>query len=107
MNYLGKRIEDRRDQLDMTRKDLAKAADITTSYVEAIEKGERYPGLAVLGAIAKALHVQPGHLLDETPKLPSDGVADSLVAYIQARRLTRDDVRRLENVARAMFSARP
>jgi len=103
MSTLGERIEARRDALDMTERDLAEAADISVKFVQAIERGERFPGLAVLLSISKALRVQPGYLLDEVPKLPTDGVADSLVAFIQSRRLTRDDVKRLENVARAMF----
>lgn len=103
MSTLGGRIEARRDALDMTERDLAKAADISVNFVRAIERGKRFPGLAVLLSLAKALRVQPGHLLDDVPKLPSDGVADALVSFIQSRRLTRDDVKRLENVARAMF----
>lgn len=107
MNYLGKRIEERREKLDMTERDLAEEAGISVNFVRALERGQRFPGLAVLDAIAKALRVQPGYLLDATHKSPADTVADSLVAFIRVRRLTIEDVKRLENVARAMFSARP
>lgn len=107
MNELGKRIEERRDRLDMTQRDLAEASDITVNYVKAIESGRQYPGLGVLASICKALRVQPGQLLDSKPEPMNSPPIDSLVTYLRARRCTDEDVRRLEAVARAMFSTRP
>lgn len=63
---LGQRIRRRRKALDMTAKDLARAATISASYVSQLEHGKQdRPSLEVLGSLATALGMPVAELLGE------------------------------------------
>jgi transcriptional regulator with XRE-family HTH domain len=46
---------------------LACEADVNRSYMSKLEKGASYPGLEIIGKLAKVLEVEPAELL----KLPA------------------------------------
>jgi transcriptional regulator with XRE-family HTH domain len=57
-------LKERREQVGLTREQLAKKAKVTTAYVSMMEAGKRKnPSLAVLERLAKALEVPLTELL--------------------------------------------
>lgn len=57
-------LKERREQVGLTREQLAKKARVTTAYVSMMEAGKRKnPSLAVLERLAKALGVPVTELL--------------------------------------------
>ena len=104
MSTIGQKIQARRKQLGMSLNAMGRASGLSATTTKLIERGSN-PSVDTLERIAEALETTVVDLISE-PKSVS-GATDSLVADIQARRLTEEDVRRLENVARAMFSTRP
>ncbi len=61
MEY-GRALKVCRAALELTQQDVAKKAQITTSYLSLIEGGKRSPSLATLERISKAMGV-PTHLV--------------------------------------------
>jgi transcriptional regulator with XRE-family HTH domain len=51
----------------LSQEDLAHEADVNRSYMSTLEKGVSYPGLEIIGKLAKVLEVEPAELL----KLPA------------------------------------
>lgn len=103
MNELGKRIAARRRELKMSQPALAKAAGLSVSYIGMVETGRRTPYTTTLCDLATALQTTTSNLLARDEVVSPGGAIGSLVVYLQARRCTEEDVRRLEAVARAMF----
>jgi transcriptional regulator with XRE-family HTH domain len=57
-------LKERREQVGLTREQLARKARVTTAYVSMMEAGKRKnPSLAVLDRLAKALGVPVTELL--------------------------------------------
>ena len=80
---LGRAIKIRRAVLDMSRKDLARAAGLSYSYLAEIENGSKQPSGNVLERIAAALRwtVSELHLAAEGGLAPSrEGLADRQAA---------------------------
>lgn len=64
--HLGAKIRKLRKQLDMTQEKLAEKAEIDTSYLGQIERGERSsPSITIVSKIAHALNVNEGELLND------------------------------------------
>lgn len=86
---IGRRIELRRKELDLTLSDLASRVDLSASTIQRYEKG-RFDKikLPVLEAIASALHVNPEWLIGNTddPIDYSDGdlLAEIPLSYVNA-----------------------
>lgn len=60
----GLRAKELRDIKGMTQEDLADAADLFRTYMSRIETGLANPSLTVIHALANALSVSPGQLLE-------------------------------------------
>ena len=60
---LGERIKERRQILDLTQHDLAKALGLTAQHVSAIEQDKRAPSLPCLVRLAEELGVSGDYLL--------------------------------------------
>ena len=61
----GKRLKNKRQQLDLTQEQLAEKADLTLSYVGSIERGERNVSLGNIIALAQALTISPKELMPD------------------------------------------
>lgn len=61
---LGHIIKVMRTDLELDRKDLAERADISYSYLAAIENGQKRPSSTVLVSIAEALGLSTGRLFE-------------------------------------------
>lgn len=56
---IGKKIVESRHSLDLTQKELAEKAGISTSYLKKIEEGHYiHPPIKVLALIANALNIE-------------------------------------------------
>ena len=81
MTSIGKKIRDARKNAGMTQVELAKAANLSRSYIGDIEKDRYNPSVSTLQAIAKATNVPVETLLGgaaPTPPAPqkSDGLPE-------------------------------
>ena len=56
---LGKKIQKRRKQLELTQEDVADKVGISRAYMGYIEQGRYAPSLEVLEKVAKALKSSP------------------------------------------------
>ncbi|MBI1782743.1 MAG: helix-turn-helix transcriptional regulator [Sphingobacteriales bacterium] len=54
---IGQRIKELREQINMSQKDLAYAADLDRSYIASIENGQRNVSIINIEKIATALNV--------------------------------------------------
>ena len=81
MTSIGKKIRDARKNAGMTQVELAKATNLSRSYIGDIEKDRYNPSVSTLQAIAKATNVPVETLLGgaaPTPPAPqkSDGLPE-------------------------------
>ena len=63
---LGKNIADRRKFLKISQEELAFRISSTRNYIGCIERGEKFPSIAVIFEIAKALNIQPKDFFEGT-----------------------------------------
>jgi transcriptional regulator with XRE-family HTH domain len=80
---IGKRIRKRRQVLEITQQELAKAIGVTPQHVSAIEQDKRDPSLSSLARLAEELGVTVDYLV--TGK--EGGVADPIPAIKADKRL--------------------
>lgn len=77
--HLGAKIRKLRKQQHMTQEKLAEKAEIDTSYLGQIERGERRsPSITIISKIANALNVKEGELLND--RNHEEGRGDSIKA---------------------------
>ena len=60
---IGKRIRIRRQTLEMTQEELAKAIEVTPQHISAIEQSKREPSLSSLARLAEELGVTVDYLV--------------------------------------------
>ncbi len=58
LEAIGKKIAERRKELNMTQEDLAYSADIDRTYVGYVENGRQNVSIAILCKFAKALKME-------------------------------------------------
>ena len=77
-----------RTSKDMSQEELAARINVSRSYISYLESGRRYPSIEMLIALAKALEVKPGELLDSIADHLESGKAKPLPrqAYSQEER---------------------
>ena len=61
---VGKRLKNRRKELDMTQDDVADKADISVNYYARVERGEVNPSMDIFKAILRALKTRSRDILD-------------------------------------------
>jgi transcriptional regulator with XRE-family HTH domain len=62
---LGQRVKDLRERLEWSQEKLAERANLDTTYISGIERGQRNPGLNTLQRLARALGVALPALLSD------------------------------------------
>ena len=108
MTSIGKKIRDARKNAGMTQVELAKATNLSRSYIGDIEKDRYNPSVSTLQAIAKATNVPVETLLGgaaPTPPAPqkSDGLPE--LNARDERDIERDLEDMLHSVAQADYKA--
>jgi len=71
---VGQRIRKRRQTLEITQQQLAKALDLTPQHVSAIEQGKRAPSLTSLAKLAEELGVTIDYLLTGKEQILTDTI---------------------------------
>jgi transcriptional regulator with XRE-family HTH domain len=107
----GLRIKLLRESLGMTQLELAKRADISRTYVQALEGNRKTPSVKLLGKLGDILKVDPGSLI------PSGGHLEGKRIYLEEifnrnssaeywyknRRITEKDVKKIEKLISALL----
>jgi transcriptional regulator with XRE-family HTH domain len=81
MEGIGPYIRRRRDELDLSLRELAKRLDCSPAFISDIELGRRHPSDKVLVEIARILKVKVEELREMDVRAPIDEI----------RRITHDD----------------
>ena len=81
MKTLGERIRERRDELDLSLRELAKRLKLSAPFISDVEFGRRFPSDDKLELIARELKLTVEELKDLDPRPPID----------QIRRMTEQD----------------
>jgi transcriptional regulator with XRE-family HTH domain len=81
MEGIGPYIRRRRDELDMSLRELAKKLDCSPAFISDIELGRRHPSDKVLTEIARVLKIKVEHLRGMDVRAPIDEI----------KRITQDD----------------
>lgn len=104
MNYenLGKRIREERLKLNLTQEQLAEYADISTSYVGQIERGERKVTLETLVRITNKLNVSIDYLLKDSIHINSDNSLNQVKQLFDGKTKLHKEM--AVDVIRVMFS---
>lgn len=63
LKYFGSNVRAERERLGISQEELAHICGLHRTYIGSVERGERNIGLVNLVRIARALRVQPDHLL--------------------------------------------
>ena len=108
MTSIGKKIRDARKNAGMTQVELAKATNLSRSYIGDIEKDRYNPSISTLQAIAKATNVPVETLLGGAAPAPpapqkSDGLPE--LNARDERDIERDLEDMLHSVAQADYKA--
>ena len=108
MTSIGKKIRDARKNAGMTQVELAKAANLSRSYIGDIEKDRYNPSISTLQAIAKATNVPVETLLGGAAAAPpapqkSDGLPE--LNARDEREIERDLADMMHSVAMANYTA--
>ena len=104
MNYkdLGKRIKEERHKLNLTQEQLAEYANISTSYMGQIERGERNVTLDTLIRITNRLNVSIDYLLKESIIIDSDNSLNQIKQLFEGKSQSHKQM--AVDVIRVMFS---
>jgi transcriptional regulator with XRE-family HTH domain len=82
----GRKVRAVREAAQMSREDTAEKAEITTSYLGEVERGEKWPALEVLCAVASALGVSASTFLEfETQETDSVTLTQKLHRILENR----------------------
>ncbi|SHE54202.1 Helix-turn-helix domain-containing protein [Tissierella praeacuta DSM 18095] len=65
LSNIGKRIQNRREELGMKQEELAERVSLSPNYMSAIERGVKIPRLETFIRIANALEVSTDILLED------------------------------------------
>ena len=106
MNYksIGKNIQNSRNNLKLTQETLAEMANLSVSYIGALERGEKLPKLKAFIDIANALKVSSDALLTGVLKVSNEVVASDLSNKLS--HLSPTEQRRILHVIEIMINDR-
>ena len=108
MTSIGRKIRDARKNAGMTQVELAKATNLSRSYIGDIEKDRYNPSVSTLQAIAKATNVPVETLLGgASPAPPAPQKSDGLpeLNARDEREIERDLADMMHSVAMANYTA--
>jgi transcriptional regulator with XRE-family HTH domain len=100
----GKRLRAIRKGNNLSRETLAEQTDITPNYLGEIERGEKWPSLQVLLALANALRVSPARFFEFDPYSDDPKTLRRQLDHFLAGRDTRQ-LQQIQRVLAALFDA--
>lgn len=98
---IGQNIRKCRDEIGITQETFAEMVSLSSSYMGAIERGEKLPRLTVFIRIANALKVSSDCLLSNVLIVSNEIVASNLSKQIA--HLPASEQRRILNVVQTMI----
>lgn len=99
---IGSRIRKRRQELELTQQDLAKALGITSQHISAIEQDKRTPSLSSLGRLSEELGVSVDYIVSG-----KEGIITETIPAIKAdKKLTLKSKKALVNLVEDLYSKR-
>lgn len=104
MDYkrLGKRIREERQRLNLTQAQLAEDIDISDTYMEAIERGERSLTLDTLVKLVNRLGVSVDYMLSDSVRDSNANIINQFLQITDCQPLERKQM--AINVLRTIFS---
>lgn len=104
MDYssIGKQIRERRTELKMTQEKLAEAAELSVSYMGAVERGEKLPSMETFIRLANVLETSSDRLLSGVLTVGNKIVASKLSSELSS--LPEKEQKRILNVVRIMIN---
>lgn len=99
---LGKRIADRRRQMNLKQNALAEYVGISNNYLSSIEGGKERPSLEIIVGICNALQVTPDFLLMGT--MHSNNIPQNIADGL--RLCSSDDVELVSAIVQVMIARR-
>lgn len=99
---IGQNIQKNRNNLKLTQEALAEMANLSVSYMGAIERGEKLPKLKAFINIANALEISSDALLADVLKAGNEVVVSDLSNKLS--RLSPTDQRRILHVIETMIA---
>jgi transcriptional regulator with XRE-family HTH domain len=98
LKRFGSRIRTVRDAAHLKRHVVAEKAHISLNYLGQIERGEKWPALEVIEAIASAIGVSPAAFFDFDAEQSNPAILQDLVARLIENR----DTKQLQDVLRVL-----
>jgi len=102
--FFGKRIRAIRKAANLSREKLAERTDITSNYLGEIERGEKWPSLQILSALAKALDVSPARFFEFDSSPNDTRVLRKQLDHFLARRDSKQ-LQQIQRVLAALFDS--
>lgn len=81
---IGKRIKAARQSKKLTQQELAELADLSTTYISAMERGKKTPKLETLVKLANILNVSTDYLLADVVEASLKVVARELSEQLKS-----------------------
>jgi len=100
---IGERIKKRRQLLEMTQQELAKAIGVTPQHISAIEQGKRDPSLFSLAKLAKELGVTTDYLVTNNESV----ITDVIPAIKGDKKLKLKAKKALIRLVQELYAIRP
>lgn len=109
IKLIGEQLRRIRKQKGMTQEELGELAQLQSSYIGGIERGERNISLETLDKIVHALKVSPlevfkfGNIDQNNKRLDKDDLLDIHYSFLAERKL--DEIRMIHNISKEIFSS--
>jgi transcriptional regulator with XRE-family HTH domain len=100
----GKRLRALRKAANLSREKLAEQTGITSSYLGEIERGEKWPKLQILSALANALDVSPARFFEFDPHSADPKALRKQLDQFLARRDSKQ-LQQIQRVLAAFFDS--
>ncbi len=100
----GKRLRAIRKASNLSREKLAEQTAITSNYLGEIERGEKWPSLQVLSALARAMDVSPARFFEFDPHSSDPRVLRKQLDQFLARR-DGSQLQQIQRILTAFFDS--
>ncbi len=99
---IGKRIRKRRQELELTQEDLARALGLTPQHISGIEQDKRNPSLSSLAKLAEELGITVDYLVTGKQGV----IVDTIPAIKADKKLSLESKKALVTLVQELYSVR-
>jgi len=90
---VGAFIREQRRMVQLSQRELARAAGLSDTYLSQLERGLHEPSIRALKAIAKGLNISAEQLISLTASMGAGGTADDDAVEVDTEAAIRSDTR--------------